>query len=169
MGGKFQRICTLVVMVGLSAAMAGAQDQGNSAAGPKTVQPSSPGTSKEKSLADVTRISTEDAARKAAQAEAKKKADAQEQSGEPSTMKSTGDVTELKPASKSGGDAGDAVILPGEKSGKFPLKNIHGKVYGTSGAENRQSGASVGASTKDNKAHIYVETNRSRSDTAKPH
>lgn len=139
-----------------------------------TPSPSSDSTaSPSTKLIEVTRVSTEEAARKAAEAESKKDQATEAAGTEKDTAKSAApDVSELQPVAKTGGDSDNALRLPAEESKKSPLKDVHGSVYGTldsSGSGNRGTGANIGASTKNKKAHIYVETNRSRADSGTPH
>jgi hypothetical protein len=118
-------------------------------------------------LIEATRVSTEEAVRRAAEDKAKatSKTSAKKDSGKESAP----GVSELQPVSKPAGDSAAATQVPRDESGKPVLKNIHGSVQGASGAGNRRAAAEVGASSKTGKTHVYVETERSRSDPATPH
>lgn len=124
-------------------------------------------------LIEATRVSTEEAARKAAEAKSKKDQATEATETEKDAVKSAvPDVSELQPLAKTGGDADDALRLPEEKSKESPLKDVHGSVHGTldsSRPGNRGGGANIGASTKNKKTHIYVESNRTRTDSGPPH
>jgi hypothetical protein len=129
-------------------------------------------TSTEKvKLSDVTRVSTEEAARQAAKEKAKsgqsssakpddetKKADQEEAASSP--------VSELQPAKKTSKDKA-ATDDPTAEVGSSNARKIHGSVHGASGSGARQGGAEVGAGTKSGKTHVYVETDRTT--TPQPH
>jgi hypothetical protein len=121
-------------------------------------------------LLDATRVSTEDAARRAAEKKAKESG-AKESPKKDETQKKqvAPAVSELKPVTNAGGDKQAAVQVPAEGSGKLPLKNIHGSIQGSGGGGLLGTGGDVGASTPSGKTHIDVETERSRSDAAIPH
>lgn len=162
---------TLALLASLSAV-----PQGDKKSNPAENTPSSSSNSTasaQTKLIEATRVSTEEAARKAAEAESKKKQASEKAGTEKDTMKSIApDVSEIQPVAKTGGGSDDALRLPTEESKKSPLKDVHGSVYGTldsGGSGNGGTGANIGASTKNKKAHIYVETNRSRTDSGTPH
>ncbi|MBI1983438.1 MAG: hypothetical protein HYS61_04495 [Acidobacteria bacterium] len=157
MGVVITGLCLLVAAPGRS------QDAGSKPR--ETAQPSaskSTSTQQDKKpmLVDVTRVSTEEAARSAARQQAKSEEDVPkietEESAEPA-------VVELKPASKDAEASGGAVAAEDSKSSKLP--KVHGRVYGsldpkTSG--DQQEGAAVGVGSKTGRTNIYVETERSR-------
>ncbi len=122
---------------------------------------------KKTALAEVTRVSTEGAARSVAQKQAKKVAeeDGAEKPAEP-------DVLEFRPAPENADSSGDTVVAPSRGSKKSALSNVHGEVYGSADAKNartHRAGASVGASSKSGKTAVYVETERGRTKQDPPH
>ncbi len=107
-------------------------------------------------LVNATRVSTDAAARSAAKEETEKPAAARKtkDSGESA-------VLEFKPAGPNAG-SGEVVVLPKDSKKK---KNIHGEVYGTTGAQaagTQGGGGAVGATSKSGKTSVYVETERQR-------
>jgi hypothetical protein len=120
-------------------------------------------------LLELTRVSTEEAARRAAQEKTKKTARQDSATKEDSKKSAPSGVSEFRPVTKPTGDSADAIEIPSQKSGKSPVKDVHGTVQGVSGSGTRAAGAEVGASSKGGKVHVYVETERSRSDTQPPH
>jgi hypothetical protein len=124
-------------------------------------------TDKKPALAEVTRVSTEGAARSVAQKQAKKVAeeDGAEKPAEP-------DVLEFRPAPENADSSGDTVVAPSKGSKKSALSNVHGEVYGSADAKNartHRAGAGVGASSKSGKTAVYVETERGRTKQDPPH
>jgi hypothetical protein len=124
-----------------------------------------PRTLSKPSLLDATRISTEEAAQRAAQENADQAADAK-------TVRSSADesVTEFQPTRADSAQTGGAVVTTSDESKKSVLKRVHGTVHGSAAAGNsgdRDAGASVGAASKSGKTAVYVETDHTRSDT--PH
>lgn len=119
---------------------------------------------KQPTLADVTRVSTAEAAREAAQKTSKEKARYQESDqGEDSS------VLEFKPAST--GENAGAKPQPTDSS-KRTKKNVHGEGYGAldpGNSGNHQTGGAVGATTKTGKTSVYVESNQTRSTSPTPH
>jgi hypothetical protein len=118
-------------------------------------------TTKKPVLAEVTRVSTEGAARSVAQKQARKGAeeDGAQKAAEP-------DVLEFQPAPKNTGSSGKTVVAPSKGSKKSALGKVHGKIYGsadTKDAGTHRAGASVGASSKTGKTAVYVEAERGRS------
>jgi hypothetical protein len=134
---------------------------------PETPSPrSSASTEKKPALAEVTRVSTDEATRSAAKKQAKKTAE-EEVAEKPSDP----DVVELRPAPASAESSGGAVVVPSKKSKKSVLGNVHGTVHGSADARNsgtRRTGASVGASSKSGKTAVYVETERGRTQPNPP-
>ena len=126
---------------------------------------SSTARSKEKpALAEATRVSTAEAARKAAEAKAQGHGSdrASETSGAP-------DVLEFRATSPSAQDSAGAAAT--KESNKSALKSVHGNAYGASDgrAAGKRAGGAVGATSKGGKASIYVETDRSHDTTPAPH
>jgi hypothetical protein len=117
------------------------------------------------SLLDATRVSTEEAAKSAAQEKADKAPG--EKTNESSSSES---VTEFHPARPDSAQKSGAAATTSDDSKASVLKRVHGKVessaaIGASG--DRGGGASVGATSNSGKTAVYVERDRSRSDT--PH
>ncbi len=112
-------------------------------------------------LAETTRVSTEDAARDAARDATKgQTAGAPPQEGaEPS-------VLEFRPAPET---AQRAKEPEGTRTKEPSLTKVHGTASSSAGASGgRDHAASVGASTRSGKAHVYVETERSRATSPPP-
>ena len=122
-------------------------------------------TKQKPSLLDATRVSTEKAAKSAAQKNAGKAAEAK-------AVESSADesVTEFHPTRPDSAQTGGAIVTTSDESKKSVLKRVHGTVHGSAAAGtsgDRGGGASVGAASKSGKTAIYVETDHSRHDT--PH
>ncbi len=120
-------------------------------------------TSDKPKLSDLTRVSTEEAARQAAKEKVK---DDKASSAKPENWareadqgRATSLVSELQPAAKTKQDK-NAAEVQSAKPADSKLKNVHGSVHGATGSAARQSGAEVGASNKSGKTHVYVETGR---------
>jgi hypothetical protein len=156
----------LALLVASTAAPQNPPAQGSSGDSDTNTSKISPSAEKVK-LIEATRVSTEEAGRRAAQDKAKgtSKTIAKKKSENDSAP----GVSELRPVSKPAGDSAVTTRVPADESGKSVLKNIHGSVQGASGAGTRRAAAEVGASSKTGKTHVYVETERSRSDPATPH
>lgn len=122
---------------------------------PEAPQAEARKASSKPALAEATRVSTDEAVRNAAQ----KKAGTSAAEDAPSESDDSA-VTELRP----GAQTPEASSAESPKiSKKSSSRNIHGSVYGASGGEStRRSGGSVGATSKNGKTSVYVETNRSR-------
>ncbi len=127
-----------------------------------------PAKSEKAKLIDATRVSTEEAARRAAEKKAEESAKNDSKKKEDVKRDTTSAVSELQPVTKAQDSATAAQPAP-QDSGKLPLKDIHGSVQGAGGGGMRRGGAEIGASSKGGKTHVYVETERSRSDAATPH
>lgn len=116
-------------------------------------------------LLEVTRVSTRQAARKAAEAEVDKKTGTAPDSKQAAAI----GVVELQPnRHPEGKQANQNAARPGKKS---LLKNVHGSVYGATGASNsdvRRTGGDVGATTKGGKASVYVQAEKNRSNPGPP-
>jgi hypothetical protein len=127
-----------------------------------------PRASQEVKLLDVTRVSTEEAAKRAAQEKARETARSGTKKQEDAEPVSASAVSEFKAVSKAEGNScvGDGV-LP-KDSGKLPLKDIHGSIQGATGRGIREGGAEMGASSKSGKTHIYVKSERARTDPSTP-
>jgi hypothetical protein len=122
-------------------------------------------TKQKPSLLDATRVSTEEATKRAAQESAAK-------AGGATTVESPSDenVTEFHPTRQdSAQTSGEHVTTSGD-SKKSVLKRVHGTVQGsaTAGASgDRGGGAALGAASKSGKTAVYVETDHARRDS--PH
>jgi hypothetical protein len=121
--------------------------------------------SKEKpALAEATRVSTAEVARKAAEVKV------QGHGSDAASQASGGsDVLEFHAGSPG---AEDPVVAANTKeSKKSALKSVHGDAYGAldSRGAGKQTGGAVGATSKGGKASIYVETDRSHDTTPAPH
>lgn len=115
---------------------------------------------KKTALAEVTRVSTESAARDAAEKQARNCAEEEgaEKTADPA-------VLELRPAPENAGSSGKTVAAPPEGSKKTALGKVHGEIYGSAdakGATTRRAGAGVGASSKGGKTAVFVEAERGR-------
>ena len=162
------RFCILVLSVYCVAAFAASAQQ-ETLTPPDKGQPtqvkSPTASSKEKPrLTEATRVSTAEAARKAAETAAQGHS-----RGLPSEASGAPDVLEFH-ASSSGarGSAGTAAT---KESNKSALKSAHGDAYGAldSGGAGKRAGGAVGATSKGGKASIYVETDRSHDTTPASH
>jgi hypothetical protein len=129
-------------------------------------------TSTEKvKLSDVTRVSTDEAARQAAKEKAKSeqsssaKPDEETKKADPGEAASS-PVSELQPVKKTSKDSG-ATDDPTAEVGSSNARKIHGSVHGAAGSGARQGGADLGASSKSGNTHVYVETDRAT--TPQPH
>jgi hypothetical protein len=118
---------------------------------------------KKPKLAEITRASTEEAARSAARQKAAPEEDASnvatDKTPEPA-------VVELKPTTKSSEASHGSVTLDDSNGSK--ASRVHGRMYGSldpKSSGDRQEGAAVGAGSKSGKTNIYVETERSRGTT----
>jgi len=160
--------CILVFSVCCIAALPAWAQQGTPVP-PDQGQPaqskSSTTRSKEKpTLAEVTRVSTAEAARKAAKVEAQGHGSDpdSEASGAPGVLEFHAAITGAQDA------AGAATTKESKKSG---LKSLHGDAYGALDGRGagKQTGGAVGAISKSGKASIYVETDRSHETTPAPH
>ncbi len=116
-------------------------------------------------LAEASRVSTTEIARSAAEKAAKTGTEGGESR---ETVESA--VIEFHAVAKADSEAVGDVTRSPKDSKKSPSKNIHGTAYGSlDNSGNHSSAASVGASSKGGKAHIFVETERSRSSSPPPH
>jgi hypothetical protein len=114
-------------------------------------------------LAEITRVSTEEAARGVARQKATPDGDASNTETEETAPPA---VTELKPTARSSEASGGSVTVKDSKGSK--ASKVHGRVYGSLDPKNsgdRQDGAAVGAGSKNGKTSIYVETEGSRGTT----
>lgn len=121
---------------------------------------------KKPTLAEVTRVSTAEAARSAAS----KTAD--ESTGQNTKSESSDSaVLEFHPQSQDPAASSGDPFKSSKDSKDSALKNVHGTVYGSADAanvHNRKTGAAVGAGSKTGKSHIYVETDHARSSSQNP-
>ncbi len=152
-------LCVILAASG-RAQYTGAKPGADSSSSPETTAP--PKTKQQTSLLDATRVSTEEAAKSAAQERAGKTAD-------PRTTESSSNenVTEFHPAPSNRDQKSGAAATTSDDSKKSGLKRVHGTVEGSSatGASGgREGGASMGATTKSGKTAVYVETDQSRRD-----
>ena len=160
-------LLTLLLVIVLAAAAKAQEPSGKPASGSSSSQGTStlPKDRQKFSLLDATRVSTEEAARSAAPKAAEKSPTA---AAAESSSDST--VTEFHPARPDSAPTGDSAVTTSGESRKSTLKRVHGTVYGSAAPGNpggRRGGAAVGAASKSGKTHVYVETDRSRTDT--PH
>jgi hypothetical protein len=121
--------------------------------------------SKEKpALAEATRVSTAEAARKAAEVKVQGHG-----SDVASQASGTSNVLEFHAGGPGAEDPGGAANT--KESKKSALRSVHGDAYGASDshAAGKQTGGAVGATSKGGKASIYVETDRSHDTTPAPH
>jgi hypothetical protein len=135
---------------------------------PATPAPKALSASEKAKLLDATRVSTEKAARRAAQEKAKDTTKEDTTKKQSVNSEAIPAVSEFKPVSKSQEDSSTKSRLPGQDTGKLPLKNLHGSVQGSTGSGIRQGAADLGASSKGGKTYIYVQSEKSRSDPATP-
>ncbi len=120
---------------------------------------------KKPSLAELTRVNTEEAARSAANKRNKGKTASQ-----PSGVSNEPDVLELQPSASNHEEADSGAAVKASGSKKSPVKNVHGAVYGAADPEHpaRAAGGAVGASSKGGKTSVYIETDRSRNLPSSP-
>ena len=160
------RACLLSVSICLLMSLVSAAQEAPKKS-PDTPSPkSSASTEKKPALAEVTRVSTDEAARSVAQKQTTK---GNEEEGAKEDNEAA--VVEFKPAPASGESSGGAVVVPSKKSKKSTLGNVHGQVHGSVDGNNpgtRRTGASVGASSKSGKTAVYVETERGRTQPNPP-
>jgi hypothetical protein len=124
-------------------------------------KPSASKSNEKPPLADVTRVSTAEAARKAAKDAAQgRSSDAAPQASGAS------DVLEFRAGSP---DAQNAAVTAPKESKKSAWKKVHGDAYGALGGRGagKQAGGSVGATSKSGKSSVYVQTDRET--TPAPH
>jgi hypothetical protein len=141
----------------------------NAAQAPSAKPPENSTNSEKAKLTDATRVSTEEAARRAAQEKAKQTGKEDSKKKADAKKETPAGVTELQPATQAKDDSTHVLPAASQDSGKLPLKDIHGGVQGGGGSGVREGGGDLGASSKGGKTHVYVETERSRSDAATPH
>jgi hypothetical protein len=152
-------VCLLVAATAM-----GQETAKDSPASPPAQKPAATKTQKKPALAEVTRVSTTDAAQSVAKDKAKEKA--QEPGREDSTQKpADSSVTEFRPASPDAASSGETTAAPSKDSKKSALDRVHGTVYGSADPGNKgthRTGAAAGISSKSGKTSIYVETERAR-------
>ena len=127
------------------------------------LKPSTPKLKEKLTLADVTRVSTAEATRKAAKDLAKDRG-----RDSPSEASGVSDVLEFHPAEA---DLQGVPTTLSKESKKSALKNVHGDAYGALDGRGagRRAGGSVGATSKSGKTSIDVQTDRSHESTPVPH
>jgi len=123
---------------------------------------STAGTEKKPALAEVTRVSTEEATRSAAQKQAKdsQAEGAAEKPAEP-------DVLEFRPAPQTAEPSSGTVSAPA-KGKKSALKNVHGTAYGSADAGHtgtHGAGGSAGVSSKSGKTSVSVTAESTRTES----
>ncbi|HUU14029.1 MAG TPA: hypothetical protein VM182_10005 [Terriglobia bacterium] len=150
-------LCLLAVVPALPQATANKPGEPAESA---DARPAATSTEKKPKLAEITRVSTDEAARGAAREKATPDEDASivetDEAAEPA-------VTELKPTVKSSGESRGSVTIEDSKGSR--ASKVHGRAYGSLDPESsgdRQEGAAVGAGSKSGKTNIYIETERSR-------
>ncbi len=112
-------------------------------------------------LAEATQVSTEHAARDAARDATKGQA-----AGAPPQEGAESGVLEFRPAPET---AQRAKEPEGTRTKDPALTKVHGTASSSAGTSGgRDHAASVGASTRSGKAHVYVETERSRATSPPP-
>jgi len=133
-----------------------------------TVTPAQkPSPSKKAVLSDATRASTS----KAMEGAAKQKVTATGEQ-EPRAPEDSA-VTEFRavPPGQANDGRQPAPTNSGQKAESGPLKDVHGSVYGGSGAAGssaRTTGAAAGASSKSGKTSVYIEGQRARESSPRP-
>lgn len=105
------------------------------------------------SLADATRVSTDEAARQAIKQKDQDKKDS-------SVASTDSNVVEFKPAPPAAKSDDSLVVTKSGDSKK--LKKVHGEAYGATGAGGHREGGAAGATSKSGKTAVYVEADRSR-------
>jgi hypothetical protein len=123
--------------------------------GPTSEQRTAAKPAKKASLADATRVSTDDAARQAIQQQSPDRA-----AKDSSIAAGESDVVEFKPAPPIAKDDDSVVVRNSGDSKK--LKKVHGEAYGAAGAGSHREGGAVGATSKGGKTAVYVETDHSQ-------
>lgn len=166
--GRFATLIAGLIM--LTCPTAKAQEAAQKNSDRKTVPaPQSMGDTKKSekkiSLSDVAPVSTEEAARSAAQEAAQSPSKNKDDKSASATVDS---VLEFRPASQ---DEQAAAKSDARPSAKHTRKNIHGDAYvglnpTHSGAH--QDGGAVGATSKSGKTSVYVQGDQTRS-TPAPH
>jgi len=156
----------LAILALFTAISVSGQDQSKQSAKATETQPKSTKNADRKpSLADVTRVSTEEAARNAANHAAKDKAKDEETGKEGSA-----DITEFQPAGSD--DAGASTGSQTNPSASPTRKKVHGEAYGALDPKNsatHRAGGAVGATSKSGKTSVYIETDQSKSTSPTPH
>jgi hypothetical protein len=161
------KVCVLTaglcLLVAASAKPQGPARERSESAKPAAAESSSSQPEKKPRLADITRVSTTEAARGAARDQANPEEGVAQIKTEESTEPA---VVELKSTPKEAEASGRTVAVQDSKGSK-PLK-VHGRAHGSLDSQNsgnNQTGAAVGVGSKSGKTNIYVETERSRRTT----
>jgi hypothetical protein len=128
---------------------------------------SAPKPLKKPTLVELTRVSTDEAVQ-----EAKKKAEGKSAEGTSPAESPESAVTEFRPATPNVNPASGTVVAPAKGTKKSALKNFHGTAYGSldpKSSKNHTTGGAVGMDSKEEKTHVYVETERRRTNVPPPH
>lgn len=160
------RACLLSVSICLLISLVSAEQEAAKKTPDAPPPKSTASTEKKPKLSEVTRVSTDEAARSVAEKQTTK---GNEEEGAKEDHEAA--VIEFKPARASAESSGGAVVVPSKGSKKSVLGNVHGTVHGSADARNsgtRRTGASVGASSKSGKTAVYVETERGRTEANPP-
>ena len=153
-------LCLLAAIPALPQATA---DKAGEPAESAVAKPAATSNGNKPKLSEITRVSTDEAARGAAREKATPDEDASTVETDQATAAT---VTELKPASRSSETSSGSMTTQDSKGSKS--SRVHGRAYGSLDPKNsgdRQEGAAVGAGSKSGKTHIYIETERSRRTT----
>jgi hypothetical protein len=165
--GAWSKACVLGVALCLLAAAPArpqaASGKPNEQSGATEARPAATSNKKRPKLAEITRVSTEEAAQGVARQKATPGGDASNTETDETAPPA---VTELKPTARSSEASGGSVTVKDSKSSK--ASKVHGRMYGSLDPKNsgdRQDGAAVGAGSKNGKTSIYIETEGSRGAT----
>lgn len=162
------RVLAIALLIFAAFGAASAEENSSSAAKPNDVRSAA---SRKPSLADVTRVSTEEAAESVAREQARsEKHAAKAESEDASSEEALTSVVELKPRPRDSEGTKDAAKVESKSSGKGPLKDVHRSVHGATDAQGsgRRVGGSVGATTRGGRSSIYVEGQRTRETPPRP-
>jgi hypothetical protein len=140
-----------------------AGEKPNEQSGATEARPAATSNKKRPKLAEITRVSTDEAARGVARQKAAKDEEASNAGPDGPAAPA---VTELKPVT-GGSETSRGTVTVKDSKGSTASK-VHGRVYGSLDPKNsgdRQQGAAVGAGSKSGKTSIYIETEGSRGTT----
>ncbi|HUZ45053.1 MAG TPA: hypothetical protein VMW54_00300 [Terriglobia bacterium] len=172
MSPKLLQAAIVAVILGLGlpvTAPAKAQAQSSSPSGSSATKTKTPKTSAKLPLKDITLVSTSKAAREAAK---KTNAKAPGKSASKSGQVAGDGVMEFRPAGPESSASSDSGTVQ-MKDGKKPrLKDVHGTIYGATGAQgiagNSTSGA-IGAAARGGRFNVFVEGQNSQVSNPAPH